>query len=82
MWIERLGDEPAVRQAIDDQWPYALGIVGAELRPELTRRVAEKLGREPPGAEPVERGDHVPELEALWQEMTMVRRSAPAGAQW
>jgi hypothetical protein len=30
----------------------------------------------------VERGTHTTELAELWNEMTMVRRSAPAGAQW
>ena len=82
MWIDRLGGEPAVRQALDDLWRYALGVVDEELRPELVRRVHEKLGWEPQAAEPVERGGHLPELTALWDEMTMVRRSAPAGAQW
>ena len=82
MWIDRLGREPAVRRAIDDLWRYALGVVDDELRPELVRRVQTKLGWEPQGAEPVERGGHFPELSALWEEMTMVRRSAPAGAQW
>lgn len=82
MWIDRLGHEPAVRTAIDDLWRYALGVVGEELRPELVRRVEAKLGRSLQGAEPVERGGHRPELSALWEEMTIVRRSAPAGAQW
>ena len=82
MWIDRLGGEPTVRKALDDQWRYALGIVDEKLRPDLVRRVHEKLGWEPQGAEPVERGTHFPEFEALWQEMTTVRRSAPAGAQW
>ena len=82
MWIDRLGHEPAVRKAIESLWRYALGVVGEELRPELVRRVHAKLGWEPQGAEPVERGGHFPELAVLWEEMTMVRRSAPAGAQW
>ena len=30
----------------------------------------------------VERGEHVEEWPELWEEMTSVRRSAPAGAQW
>jgi ring-1,2-phenylacetyl-CoA epoxidase subunit PaaC len=82
MWIDRLGHEPAVREAIDQLWRYALGILDDELRPELVRRTHAKLGWEPQAAEPVERGDHSPELAALWEEMTMVRRSAPAGARW
>jgi ring-1,2-phenylacetyl-CoA epoxidase subunit PaaC len=83
MWIDRLGGEPAVREAVGDQWRYALGVVDHELRPELIRRVHAKLGWEPQGgAEPVERGGHVPEFAALWDEMTMVRRSAAAGSRW
>jgi ring-1,2-phenylacetyl-CoA epoxidase subunit PaaC len=29
-----------------------------------------------------DRGDHTPELVELWEEMTMVRRSQPAGTKW
>ena len=29
-----------------------------------------------------ERGEHSPELAELWEEMTMVRRSQPAGTRW
>ena len=29
-----------------------------------------------------DRGDHSPELTELWEEMTMVRRSQPAGTKW
>jgi ring-1,2-phenylacetyl-CoA epoxidase subunit PaaC len=28
------------------------------------------------------RGEHTPELAELWEEMTMVRRSQPAGTKW
>ena len=77
MWIDRLGGERKVRSALEELWPYALGVVDEGLRPELARCVEAKLGRELEGAA-VERGDHAPELAALWEEMTMVRRSAPA----
>jgi len=30
----------------------------------------------------VERGTHTDDLAQLWDEMTMVRRSQPAGTQW
>ncbi len=82
MWIDRLGGEPSVRAALERLWGLALGVVDPELRPELARRLEERLGWSP--SEPVvpERGEHLPELTALWEEMTMVRRSAPAGAQW
>ena len=39
-------------------------------------------GRALPDVEPVPHGVHEAELAELWEEMTMVRRSAPAGAQW
>jgi hypothetical protein len=45
-------------------------------------RVRERLPFELPDVEPVPRGRHEAELAELWEEMTMVRRSAPAGAQW
>jgi len=82
MWIDRLGEEPAVRSALEGLWGQALGVVDEELRLELAHRLKAKLGWAPADAQPVERGAHLPELEALWEEMTMVRRSAPAGARW
>ena len=86
MWIDRLlgsdDGRPRVGDALDELWPYALGVLDDELRPELTRRVEEKLGRAMADAEPVSRGHHEAELAELLEEMTMVRRSAPAGARW
>ena len=76
MWHERLRGEPRFHDAVADLWPYALGVLPREQRAELARRVG--LDE----VEPVERGTHTPELAELWNEMTMVRRSAPAGAQW
>lgn len=75
MWAGRLRDEPRFRAAALELWPYALGVVEPELRAELARRVGLEL------VEAKERGEHSPDLEELWQEMTEVRRSAP-GAQW
>ena len=75
MWAARLRDEPRFREAVEELWPYALGVLEPELRPELARRV----GLEPVAAK--ERGDHTPQLAELWEEMTEVRRSAP-GATW
>ena len=74
MWDERLRGEPRYDAAVDELWPYALGLVEPAQREQLAARV----GR--PVVETVERGAH-PELEALWEEMTMVRRSVP-GATW
>ncbi len=76
MWHERLRDEPHFCAAVDDLWPYALGIVLPEQRAELSARV----GLAETSA--FERGTHTDALAPLLQEMTMVRRSAPAGAQW
>ncbi len=86
MWIDRLlGSEdarPRLDEALDELWPYALGVLDDELRPELVRRVEAKLDRTMPDVEPVSRGRHEAELTELLEEMTMVRRSAPSGARW
>ena len=86
MWADRLlaSDEgwPRLEEALDELWPYALGVLDEELRPELVRRVEAKLGRTMSDVEPVARGTHEAELAELLDEMTMVRRSAPAGARW
>jgi ring-1,2-phenylacetyl-CoA epoxidase subunit PaaC len=86
MWVDRLrgSDEGRARldEALDELWPYALGVLVEELRPELAARVAEKLGRALPEAEPVSRGAHDEEFATLHAERTIVRRSAPAGARW
>ncbi len=86
MWVERLlaSDEGRSRleEALDELWPYALGVLDDELRPELRRRVEERLGRALPEVDAIPRGVHEAELTELWEEMTSVRRSAPKGAQW
>jgi ring-1,2-phenylacetyl-CoA epoxidase subunit PaaC len=86
MWIDRLlgSDDGRARleEALDELWPYALGVLDDELRPQLVQRVETKLGRHLPSVEPVQRGRHEAELAELLEEMTMVRRSAPAGARW
>jgi ring-1,2-phenylacetyl-CoA epoxidase subunit PaaC len=86
MWIDRLlateEGRDRLNEAVDELWPYALGVLDDELRPELRRRAEERLGRELPDVEPVPRGVHEAELRELLDEMTIVRRSAPAGAQW
>ena len=76
MWRERLQDAPQFRAAVDELWPYAVGLLPEEQRDALAARV----GRDE--VEAIERGTHTDELAELWNEMTMVRRSAPAGAQW
>jgi ring-1,2-phenylacetyl-CoA epoxidase subunit PaaC len=75
MWDDRLRDEPRYREAVAELFPYALGVVDPELRPALAERVGLTE------VEAVDRGTHVDEWPALWEEMTMVRRSVP-GAAW
>jgi ring-1,2-phenylacetyl-CoA epoxidase subunit PaaC len=74
MWEERLRDEPRFREAVEELWPYSLGILAESQREVLCGRI----GREP--VEPLGRGDHTEDLRPLWEEMTMVRRSVPGGA--
>jgi ring-1,2-phenylacetyl-CoA epoxidase subunit PaaC len=76
MWRERLADTPQFRAAVDELWPYALGV----LPPEQRGALASRVGRDE--VEAVERGANGAAFAELHAEMTMVRRSAPAGAQW
>ncbi len=82
MWLERLRGEERYRVAADELWPYALGVLDDELRTRFQAIVRERLPFELPDVEPVPRGHHEAELEELLGEMTVVRRSAPVGAQW
>jgi ring-1,2-phenylacetyl-CoA epoxidase subunit PaaC len=75
LWAARLRDEVRFHEAVEELWPYALGVLPEELRPELARRVGLEV------VDAHERGEHTPELAELWDEMTSVRRSIP-GAQW
>jgi ring-1,2-phenylacetyl-CoA epoxidase subunit PaaC len=76
LWRERLRDEARFSAAVEELWPYALGVLSRELRGKLVERVGLVE------VDAVERGEHVEEWPELWEEMTSVRRSAPAGAQW
>src|SRR5262245_1433082 len=86
MWVDRLlaTEEGRTRlhEAVDELWPYALGVLDEQLRPELRARAEARLGRVLPDVEAIPRGVHEAELAELWEEMTMVRRSAPTGSQW
>ncbi len=68
MWVDRLlsteEGQARLAEAVDELWPYALGVLDDELRPELRRRAEERLGRELPDVEPVSRGVHEVELAA------------------
>jgi ring-1,2-phenylacetyl-CoA epoxidase subunit PaaC len=78
MWFERLRDEHRFGEAVQDLWPYALGLLAPDLRAQLADRV------NLPSNGPLrshERGSHTDELRELWEQMTMVRRSVP-GATW
>ena len=85
LWIDRLleTEEGAarLREAVEELWPYALGVLDDELRPRYVERVRGRLPFELPDVEPVPRAKHTEELRELWEEMTSVRRSVP-GAQW
>jgi ring-1,2-phenylacetyl-CoA epoxidase subunit PaaC len=77
LWASRLRDEPRFRAAVEELWPYALGVLEPELRPELARRTGLRVE----STQAVERGEHTAALAELWETMTEVRRSVP-GAQW
>ena len=76
MWHERLRDAPQFRDAVQMLWPYALGMLPPSQREALSARVGLPL------VDAVERDAHTDGLAEILDEMTMVRRSAPAGAQW
>jgi len=80
MWAERLKDEARFRDAVTELLPYALGVLDNSLQPALLQELDPIIQLE--WVEPVERGTHTDALAPMWEEMTMVRRSAPAGAQW
>lgn len=81
MWHERLRHEPRFREAVEELWPYAVALLPQELRPELAARTGLALPSDTL-LQGKERGEHTPQLAELWDEMTSVRRSAPAGARW
>jgi ring-1,2-phenylacetyl-CoA epoxidase subunit PaaC len=77
MWRERLQETPQFRGAVEELWPYALGLLPSQQHRQLAARVG--LDDEVPA---VVRGLHSGAFAELHREMTSVRRSAPAGAQW
>jgi ring-1,2-phenylacetyl-CoA epoxidase subunit PaaC len=81
MWRERLAETPQFQAAVEDLWPYAVGLLPEEQREALAARVHRSLPSDKVFLGK-ERGVHTEQLAELWDEMTSVRRSAPAGAQW
>jgi ring-1,2-phenylacetyl-CoA epoxidase subunit PaaC len=81
MWFDRLRDEPRFTAALQELWLLAQALLDDELRPQLAERagLSTESGSEP---QSLARGEHTPELAELWEEMTMVRRSQPAGTKW
>ena len=77
MWADHLRDEPRFQHAVEELWPYAVGVLDEDLRPSLAQRLNLPSDTLSLG----ERGDASDEFRALWDEMTMVRRSIP-GATW
>ena len=77
MWADHLRDEPRFQRAVEELWPYAVGLLDEDLRPALAQRLNLPSDTLSLG----ERGDTSEEFRALWDEMTMVRRSVP-GATW
>src|SRR5499427_11138738 len=59
LWHDRLRDEPRFREAVEELWPFALGVLPGPQRAELVRRVG--LDE----VEAVERGTHSDELREL-----------------
>ncbi len=86
MWVDRLlattDGRQRLRAGVDDLWPYALGVLEPELRGTWAERVRARLGWELPDVRPVGRDERSDALGELWEEMTMVRRSQPAGVAW
>jgi ring-1,2-phenylacetyl-CoA epoxidase subunit PaaC len=81
MWIARLQDDVRLREAIDELWPYSVALLDEPLRPKLASHTGLELPRNTV-LQGLERGAHTDELRPLWEEMTMVRRSEPAGVAW
>jgi ring-1,2-phenylacetyl-CoA epoxidase subunit PaaC len=84
MWMQRLGGDDRLRSAVTRLWPLAAGMLEEPQRRVLCERAAAELPWLDTTAAPEPgqaRGAHTAELEPLWQEMTVVRRSEP-GASW
>ncbi|MGH3035197.1 MAG: 1,2-phenylacetyl-CoA epoxidase subunit PaaC [Gaiellaceae bacterium] len=84
MWAERLRQSPdrgRFDAAVEELWPYSLGVLPDSQREAFRAHVIAALGYDLSLVDAVERGIHTNDLSPLWEEMTMVRRSVP-GAAW
>ena len=75
LWAARLRDEPRFRSAVEELWPFALGVLEPELRPELAPARRPRAG----GGDRARRRTCRSSRE-LWETMTEVRRSIPGRA--
>ena len=86
MWVDRLrataDGRTRFERAVEELWPYSLGVLPDSQRDAFGARVATRLSLDLANVQPIERAAHTEELAELWEEMTMVRRSQPAGVQW
>jgi ring-1,2-phenylacetyl-CoA epoxidase subunit PaaC len=80
MWRDRLAGEPRFRDAVDELWPSAAATADEADREALSARFKRNI---PSNSllQGYARGAHARDWPALWDEMTMVRRSVP-GAAW
>ena len=85
MWAARLRETEEGRRrfesAVDELWPYALGVLPTDQHEALAARARLELPSDNL-LRGKERGAVTGDLAPLWEEMTIVRRSVPAGAQW
>jgi ring-1,2-phenylacetyl-CoA epoxidase subunit PaaC len=80
LWADRLDGEPRFQAAVDELWPYALGVLPPGQHDALALLVDRPVAGDGRSAACM-RGNHTAQLAPLWEEMTEVRRSIP-GAQW
>ena len=77
LWAVRLQDEPRFRDAVEELWPYALGVVGPELREEFGATRRARAGRSAH-----ERNGRTPEFAELWEDDDRSAAGSAPGAQW
>jgi len=95
-WLYEVADEIRITALKEDSDSAVAGLAAKIDREEAYHRMHaqmwfDRLGDEPRFTAALDelrplldegRDDHTPELTELWEEMTMVRRSQPAGTKW